>query len=138
MSNPNLAQYQVRFSATNQPKNNGRKPSKLRKFIKDNNLGATDIQAIAKHFLGKTKAELKALAEDDNQPILLSCTAKALLEDLSKGNIHVEAWLIDRAFGRAVQAVDIKDDRDPVKKMTREEQDAYLKEWLDQQNKKTT
>jgi hypothetical protein len=94
------------FSSTYQPKKNGRKPSLLKKFIKENNLSSKDIQLIAGNLLGKSREEITELMKDKTQSILVSGSAAALLKDVTNGRTDTIQWLTDRAFGQAKQIVE--------------------------------
>ena len=59
------------FSSTNQPKNSGRKPNKLKKFIDDNGLTSSDISATIKYILPLTEEEIKKLGGDERAPIMM-------------------------------------------------------------------
>jgi hypothetical protein len=108
MANPQLGieglPYQ--FSSTRQPANAGRKPSKLKKYLKDNNLSSLDARLIAKNMLNLSREELKVLAADETKPILITGAAKALLADVLRGKADIIAWLQDRAWGKAEQRIE--------------------------------
>ena len=97
----------TQFSASSQPNNNGRKPSKLRRYIKDNNLSALDIVLMVKQFYGKSREEIQAMASDPKEPIFISGIAKALLSDFLRGRVDVIAWLTDRGFGKAIEKLEV-------------------------------
>jgi hypothetical protein len=97
----------TQFSASSQPQNNGRKPSKLRRYIKDNRLSALDIVLMVKQFYGKSREEIQAMASDSKAPIFISGIAKALLSDFLRGRVDVIAWLTDRGFGKAIEKLEV-------------------------------
>ena len=112
MNNKDIVEVgkKTRFSKDNQPAIRGRKPSRLRKFLKENNLDSRDIQLLAGNLMYKSRAELTAIAKDPKLPILVSGCAAALLKDMSKGTTNSLQWLIDRAFGKALESVHLSGD----------------------------
>ena len=98
------------FSSTNQPdpsrRSGGRKPSVLKKYIKDNNLDAYDVAAAAKYILPKSREELGELIKDPKVPILIQAFARAVLQDFKKGNTSNVMAILDRAVGRPKQEVE--------------------------------
>jgi hypothetical protein len=96
---------ETRFSKTNQPKGAGRKPAKLKQFIKDNNLGAQDVALLCKTLIVKSREELKEIAENKDAPILLSGCAAALLMDMNKGSTATINILLERAVGKVADRV---------------------------------
>ena len=96
-----------RFSSENQPANRGRKPSRLKKYIEDNGLSATDLSATIKYILPMTEAELKELEKDETQPILMRLFVKAILKDMSSSGTYNLLQLFNRAFGAPKQDVSV-------------------------------
>jgi len=130
MSNPNIYKYGKQFSRHYQPpkKNMGRKPSKLRRYLKDNNMGAEDLRLICSNLLNKTRTELEQIIENKKTPVLVYGSAVALLKDMAKGNTSTLQWLADRGYGKAPETVYqyIED-----YSLTREEKEAAISELLD-------
>ena len=98
-----LANMAPPFSSVQQPKNNGRKPSKLKKYIKDNNLSAHDIAAASKYLLSKNEEEIKDVILDKKIPLLMRVFAKSLLADLKNGNMNNVLKMLDRAVGKPLE-----------------------------------
>lgn len=116
------------FTSEYQPKDRskaGRKPSQLKGYLKENNLGSEDATLIAQNLLLKSQEELKELALDKKVPILLSGAAAALLKDMQKGRVDVQQWLYDRGFGKAIQEIKTKNEHTI---MTPEERNKKLDE----------
>lgn len=107
VSDTSKANLQPPFSKTNQPPNRGRKPSKLRKYIKDNNLSAADIGAAAKFLLAKTQGEIQTLVADPKVPMLMRLFARSLLEDMKHGYLDNVTKLLDRSIGKPKDTVEI-------------------------------
>lgn len=82
------------------PKNPGRKPSTLKKYLKTNNLTADDIANLAKWLMPKTQGELLRLIKDPKTPIIIKTFSNAVLRDLKNGNLANIQSLLDRAFGK--------------------------------------
>jgi len=117
----------TQFSSIRQPKNNGRKPSKLRKYLKTNNLSTFDIQIIASNLLNLSVEELAILQADKSKPILITGSARAFLKDYKDGRKDVIEWLIDRGFGKATERHEVKGTMDIIT-MTPEQRKARLDE----------
>ena len=107
--NPNsLANLQPPYSTTNQPKNkNGRKPSKLKKYIKDNNLNYNDISAMAKYVLPMSRSQITEFIKDPSVPVIMQLFAKGVLADMKNGNYRNLMLLLDRAVGKPKEIVEI-------------------------------
>lgn len=129
MSNPNLGSCGKRFSSTYQPAKRGRKPSKLKKFLKDHNMGADDIRLICSNLLNKSREELQALAKDPKTPILLAGSAAALLKDMARGSTTALQWLSDRGYGKPPETVTNYVEMG-IYQMTPEQQEARIDELL--------
>ena len=108
--NPNMSGLAKPFSKENQPKNRGRKPSSLKKFIKDNNLTADDISAAAKYVLPQTKAEITALQKDNDVPLVMRLFAKAMLKDMTNGYLNNILKIFDRAIGKPKETKEVRSD----------------------------
>lgn len=92
--NPNPANQ---WSSTNQPKNPGRKKSKIRAFAKESDLGVEDVKNLILMIFDKTEDELKAIGKDKKQPMLLRAFVKAFAEDVNMGKLYNINSLLDRA-----------------------------------------
>jgi hypothetical protein len=99
------------FSSTYQPKNKGRKPSKLKKYIKDNNIGAPDVSCVIKNVLfSYTQDQLKEVLTDTKKPMIVRLFIKAFLTDFKYGNLTNVDKLLNRAFGAPDQNVNMAGD----------------------------
>lgn len=98
-----------RFSTTNQPKKNGRKPSlynQLRELAKLENgilLSKEDFTKITSLLLTKSIKELHAMQQDDETPVWITNIARAIIKDSNEGRISTLDTLLDRLFGKATQ-----------------------------------
>ena len=103
-TNPkSLANLQPPWSAENPPRNPGRKPSKVKKYIKDNNITSEDVGRMSKYILPMNMHEIKSLLEDPAIPIIMKVFAKGILQDLKEGNYNNLITLFDRAFGKPAE-----------------------------------
>jgi len=124
VGNPNIAEAGkgTRFSKTNQTKNSGRKPSKLKKWIKDYDISKSDIDAVLKTFLyGMTLGEIVEIINDEEKrnklPAALGLQIQILWKQAMKGDgKHIEA-LMYMLFGKPTQQniVEISDISDNAK-----------------------
>lgn len=98
--NPNIKDEgkEHRFSKTNQPKNNGRKPSKLRKFIKENNVSYADVSLLFSNFLFKFSAdELHAILSDEGikkLPSIAYNLIRAYLDDMTNNRLYATELML--------------------------------------------
>lgn len=129
--------HTTRFSKTNQPANSvkGRKPSRLKKYLKENNLGQKDMRLIAGALLTKSKDDLKKIIENPRTPILVLGAAAAILKDIVKGRTDTVQWLIDRAFGKSVEYIDLNAKLKRAE-LTDEERQERIKELLEKRDDK--
>ncbi|NCB44235.1 MAG: hypothetical protein EOM59_16700 [Clostridia bacterium] len=119
------------FSSTRQPKNkNGRKPSQLKKYIKDNNMCREDVALIIKNVLfSKSSDELVNMVQDKSEPMIVRLMVRAYLEDFKKGGLVNLSVLLDRAFGSPKQDVEVSGNI-TVTEMTYEEREAKINEYI--------
>lgn len=109
--NPNIVEdgKATRFSATNQPKNKGRKPSlyaelkKLAKFEGNIELNREDFRKITMLMLSKPISEIKALVSAEDTPTWVVSIGRAILKDAAGGRMSTLDSLLDRLFGKATQ-----------------------------------
>ena len=104
--NPNTSGLRPPFTKENQPKNRGRKPSSVRKYIKDNNLSHADISAMAKFMLPLNQEQITTLLTDEKAPFMLRLFAKAVLSDMKKGYLDNILKIMDRAVGKPKEIVE--------------------------------
>ncbi len=122
------------WSSTNQPKNkNGRKPSSVKKYIKDNNLTYDDVAQMAKYILPLNKQQLADLIKDDKVPFVIRLFASSVLADLKKGNLSNIMTLIDRAVGKPKERQEVSGpDGGPI--ITRDERTILIEQLLEKRN----
>lgn len=99
----------TRFSATNQPKKNGRKPSlytqlkEMAKLEGNIDLSREDFSKMTMLMLSKPLSELQTLAKSEDTPIWIVNIVRAIIKDASDGRISTLDSLLDRLFGKATQ-----------------------------------
>jgi hypothetical protein len=105
------AGVKTRFSSTYQPAKRGRKPSKLKKWIKENNVSSDDFIAIFKTIIAtNTLEELEKMVNEENKkklPVIVALCISAFLRDMKNGNLNSANTILDRIMGKPNQAVDI-------------------------------
>jgi hypothetical protein len=88
----------TRFTSSNQPKNkNGRKPSILKKYMKDVGISAADITHINKYIFSLSLDQLKELITDSSQPAIVIALAKAVIKDITSGKLNNIDNLLSKA-----------------------------------------
>ncbi len=128
--NPNAIKNLTPFTSDYQPAKNGRKPSSLKKYIKDNNVGREDVALMIKNVLfQKSLSDLKRLVVDDDTPMIIRLFIKAYLNDFNNGGLVNFSVLMDRAFGAPKQEVNVSGTI-TVATMSYEEREKLIDEYL--------
>lgn len=109
--NPNLGKAAIEagttFSSTNQPSNRpGPRPSRIRAYIQENDLGTNDIRAAIGALAEMTAEELAKVKEDEQAPVLLRGFAFAMMVEMQKGALVNLEMLLNRAFGKPKESVE--------------------------------
>ncbi len=118
------------FSSTYQPKNRGRKPSQLRKFIKDNNIDREDVALMIKNVLfSRSYDQLTEMLQDTKQPMIIRLFIKSFLSDFKRGSLINLNYMLDRAFGTPQQEVNVSGNIN-IDQLTFEEREAIIDEYL--------
>ena len=103
------AGVRTRFSSTYQPANRGRKPSKLKKWIKENGVSNDDFIAIFKNIIAThTIEELQVMIEGDNKnklPVIVALCISAFIHDMKTGTLTAANSILDRVMGKPTQQV---------------------------------
>ena len=134
--NPNISKEGTnhRFSSTKQPANRGRKPSKLKKWIKENNVGNTDFVAIFRNIIAiHTLEELEELVKDERKkklPVIVALCISAFLRDMKTGTLTSANTILDRIMGKPTQPVEMNAPELSVTIMTPEERQKRIEELL--------
>lgn len=95
-----------RFTSTNQPAHNGRKP-KIYTIAKGFNIGYDDFKEVCMWLMSLNKKEIEKVANSDKTPIWIVNIARAMHKDTGKGTINTLRELADRFYGKAMQQVDV-------------------------------
>lgn len=119
-NNPNIVAQgaATRFSATNQPAKCGRLPSKLKKFVKDNSVSKSDVDAIFSNIIfGSTLEELQEMVKPGNKeklPVIVALLISAFIADIKNGTLHEVNTVLDRIYGKATQQVEIGEQKSDI------------------------
>jgi hypothetical protein len=101
------AGFRTRFSSEYQPANRGRKPSKLKKWIKENSVSNEDFIAIFKNIIAvHTIEELQFMIEGDNKnklPVIVALCISAFIHDMKTGTLTAANSILDRIMGKPTQ-----------------------------------
>jgi len=131
MNNPNLTEHSknTQFSSTNPPRNPGRKPNILKKFIKEYDVSKQDVETIIKNLTWNYSAkQLKALYKSlssnsaseippELQPFVnkhgelpagITVIISGIMHDVQRGDMKVTNSLLDRVYGKAAEKIDVK------------------------------
>ena len=120
MGNPNLAAEGApyRFTSTNQPAKRGRLPSKLKKFVKDNRVSKSDVDAIFSNIIfGSTLEELQEMVKPGNKeklPVIVALLISAFIADIKNGTLHEVNSVLDRIYGKATQQLEIGEQKSDI------------------------
>jgi hypothetical protein len=144
IGNPNIVEAGkgTRFSKTNRPKNPGRKPSKLKKWIKDYELSKNDVDAVFINFLfDKSIGEIEEIINDkklrDKLPSGIGFQLQILINQAKKGNGRHLENILYMLFGKPTQGLDITASGNlEVINMTFRERQKRIKELLEETRKK--
>ncbi|MDR1399409.1 MAG: hypothetical protein LBJ41_05765 [Treponema sp.] len=101
------AGIRTRFSTEYQPANRGRKPSKLKKWIKENGVSNEDFVAIFKNIIAvHTIEELQQMIDGDNKnklPVIVALCISAFIHDMKTGTLTAANSVLDRIMGKPTQ-----------------------------------
>lgn len=102
------------FTSTNQPAVRGRKPSYLKKYIKDNNIGTQDIRLLMGTVLTKYKTleQMRDALNDKDHPLppIFLFPLKCLLKDFVNNKLDTYKFLITYAYGMPKIEVETKNE----------------------------
>lgn len=70
-------------------------------------LGHKDIVYVTQNLLGRKKRDIEKLRNDEDKPLMVRTICKILLKEFEKGELKVTPWLIDRAFGKPKEHVEV-------------------------------
>lgn len=126
MSNPNGTLENLKpFSSAYQPKNNGRKPSKLKKYIKDNNISIIDVRLMMKEVLSMDEDKLRDKLADKKVPMMIRLFVRVFLEDFKKGSLYNWEKMADRIYGKSTEHIDMQGEMN-ITQMTKEEREEKI------------
>lgn len=120
------------FSSTYQPKNRGKKPSYMKKWLKENNVGTADIRIVFSNILlAKNLEQMKEIMKDPKTPPLVSFLIGPMLRDAKAGKTTTIQWLTQYAYGLPKQEVESLNLNAGVESMTKEQRSILLKSLVD-------
>jgi len=103
------AGVRTRFTSSYQPPNRGRKPSKLKAWIKENNVSNDDFIAIFKTIIAtNTLEELEIMVNEKNKPklpVIVALCISAFLHDMKTGTLTATNSILDRIMGKPTQQI---------------------------------
>jgi uncharacterized protein (DUF2126 family) len=121
VGNPNITEAgkATQFSKTHRPKKPGRKPSKLKKWIKDYELSKNDVNAVFTNFLfAKDIGEIEEILSNkklrDRLPAGIAFQLQILITQAKKGDGRHLENILYMLFGRPVQQIDLSKKSDDI------------------------
>lgn len=106
------------FSKNRQPKNNGRRKSNLKHFIKQYSVSKTDVDSIFQNLIFNSSLEqLEELVKPENkskQPVIVVLLVGAFLKDIEKGTLSEVNTVLDRIYGKATQQLEIGEQKSDI------------------------
>jgi hypothetical protein len=116
VGNPNIAEAGkgTQFSKTHRPKNPGRKPSKLKKWIKDYSLSKADVEGLLTNFLfAKDLGEIEEIVNTkklrDKLPAAIGFQLQILVNQAKKGDGRHLENIYYMLVGKPVQQIDLSE-----------------------------
>jgi DNA-binding cell septation regulator SpoVG len=136
MAEKKFWEYSKQFSSTYQPKKNGRKPSHLRKWIKDNNISTDDIRRMIGSLgpMIKTIDDAKELLEKEDTPFIVKLFLKPIIQDFVKGSTKTIQWMIEYGFGMPKQEIESTETKITAKDIPREDRKKMLSDLMRKYN----
>ena len=95
-----------RFTSTNQPAKNGRKPAIYTKLKNAYSISAEEYRRVVQHLMNCTKDEITELAQAKDTPIWIVNLCTALVNDTKKGTTFLLTELTDRLYGKPKQVTE--------------------------------
>ena len=125
----------TQFSSAYQPANRGRKPSKLKKWIKEYSVSVEDFTAVFRNIIAvHTLGELEELVNAENKkklPVIVALCVSAFLRDMKTGTLTSANTVLDRVMGKPAQSVKMSGTGNMViTVMTPDERKKRIKELL--------
>jgi len=100
------------FSSSYQPKKRGRKPSIIKKYIKQYDLSKTDVDAVIQTILfNRTVDELNKISSDPKEggmlPAFVGFILNLIQKSVDKGDPRAISYLLDRIYGKPKEDLDL-------------------------------
>lgn len=108
MPNPeNIIGKGNRFSSTNQPKHNGRKPKLYNLAKKGYNLGIDEFRDVVAWLMQLSTDEVLAMTKEKDTPIWILTICRALVKSANDGKTATLNELTEKLWGKPSQKVDV-------------------------------
>ncbi len=133
MANPNPKQENLTpFSSTYQPKNRGKKPPHMKKWLKNNNVGTADIRLVFSNILlAKNIDQMKEIMADPKTPPLVSFLIGPMIKDAKAGRTTTIQWLTQYAYGMPKQEIESVNLNADIDALSKEQRTELLKKLVD-------
>lgn len=95
-----------RFTSTNQPKKNGRKPLIYTQIKDVYTISLEEYRRVIQHLMNCTKSEIEQLKNSPDTPMWILNLCAALENDTKKGTTYLLTELTDRLFGKPKQVTE--------------------------------
>ena len=120
------------FSSTYQPKNRGKKPGHMRKWLKENNVGTADIRLVFSNILlAKNLEQMKVILKDPKTPPLVAFLIGPMLRDAKAGRTTTIQWLTQYAYGMPKQELESVNLNAGIESLSKEDRSNLLKSLVD-------
>lgn len=111
LNNPNAKDNLVPFKKgyDSRRNNNGKKPTKIKKFLKEHNISSEDAKQIFGNFLFKySKDDLKKFLEEGGKklPFIAYGLLKAAFNDLVEGRVSAIGLMLEYTIGKPKQFIE--------------------------------
>ena len=100
----------TQFSSTNQPVNRGRRKNRLRELIDNDRISLDELRIILENLAtSHSFADIEQMLNNGKEdlPAFVAMFLKAFVVDWRKGSLNSVELLMDRVWGKAVQAIDM-------------------------------
>lgn len=92
-----------RFTSTNQPKVNGRKPYLYTQLKDVYEISQMEYRKVVMFLMNATKEEIEKLSKNPDTPVWVVNICTAFLNDVKRGTTYLLSELTDRLFGKPRQ-----------------------------------
>ena len=105
------------------------RPKRIYTILKEKGYSLTDVKTAFKEMAFYTIDELKAVHEDDTQPIITKIIANQFMLAFNKGDWNKVKEIMEHAIGKPTQAIEVEAKvKNPYESMTDEQLEAERKQ----------